>query len=83
MKNGYLIIVRDYVAEICEFETITIITMPDNSKLYFIHTKYGDDYYQEEDLSATREKLEKECNELNKALTGACNAGSNHKIYRR
>lgn len=80
MKNGYVIIVRDYVAEVCEFQTLTIIAMPDNSRLYFIHTKYGDDYYHEEDLFATREKLDKECEGLNKALRGK-NAGSNSETH--
>ena len=78
MKHGYVIIARDYVAEICEFETLTVIQMPDGTKLYFIHTKFGDDYFPEENLSATRESLEEECAELNKALRGS-NARSNNK----
>ena len=80
MKHGFVIIARDYIAEICEFETLSIIAMPDNTKLYFIHTKYGDDYFQERELSPTKEKLEKECEELNKALRGG-NARSNHKTH--
>ena len=80
MKHGYVIIVRNYIAEICEFETLTVVQMPDNTRLYFIHTKYGEDYYQEDNLSATREGLEKECEELNKALRGN-NARSSNKTY--
>lgn len=80
MKHGYVIIARNYMAEICEFDTLTIIAMPDNTRLYFIHTKYGDDYFQESELSATREKLEKECEELNEALRGG-NARSNRKTH--
>lgn len=68
MKHGYVIIARDYKAEICEFETLTIIAMPDKTRLYFIHTKYGDEYFQESELSATRESLVEECEALNKAL---------------
>ena len=68
MKHGYVIIVKDYVAEICEFETLTVIAMPDDSRLYFIHTKHGDDYFNERDLRANRSDLEHECEELNKAL---------------
>ena len=49
MKNGFVIIVKDYKAEICEFTTLTVITMPDGSKLYFVHTKYGDEYFKEMD----------------------------------
>ena len=34
MLKGYCIMVRDYKAEIVEFTTLTIATMPDESKLY-------------------------------------------------
>ena len=68
MKHGYVIIVKDYVAEICEFTTLTIVNMPDDSKLYFIHTKFGDDYFQEGDLKNNKECLMKECEDLNRAL---------------
>lgn len=68
MLNGYCIIAKDYNAEIVEFSTLSIITMPDMSKLYFIHTKYGDDYKHEKELSPTREELEKECKELNESF---------------
>ena len=81
MKHGFVIIARDYKAEVCEFETITIVAMPDGSKLYLIHTKYGDDYYNERDLSTDRVRLEKECEELNKALAGVKNARSNRKVH--
>jgi len=70
MKHGYVIIAKDYKAEICEFETLTVINMPDGTKLYFVHTKYGDSYFNEGDLRANRSDLEKECEELNKALRG-------------
>lgn len=81
MKHGYCLIVRDYVAEIVEFTTITIIAMPDETKLYFIHTKYGDDYYKEGDLSPTRERFEQECADLNKTLSAT--KGANEKsIYK-
>jgi hypothetical protein len=82
MKNGFVIIVKDYKAEICEFTTLTVITMPDGSKLYFVHTKYGDEYFKEMDLRANRSELEKECEAMNKALGGlnGRNKGSYHKI---
>lgn len=70
MLNGYCLIVRDYKAEIVEFSTISIITMPDGSKLYLIHTKFGDEYMKESDLSPTKEKFEKDCADLNKTLSG-------------
>lgn len=68
MLNGYCLIVKDYKAEIVEFQTRTIITMPDDSKLYLIHTKYGDEYFNEKDLSSTKERFITECEELNKTL---------------
>lgn len=68
MLNGYCLVVKDYKAEIVEFSTLSIITMPDNSKLYLIHTKYGDEYRHEKELSPTRDKFEKECRELNEAF---------------
>lgn len=68
MKNGYLIMVKDYKAEIVEFETLTVIMMPDESKTFFVQTKYGAGYYSERDLRATREELEQECEDMNKAL---------------
>lgn len=83
MKHGYVIKVINNVAEICEFETITILTMPDGSKLYCIHTKYGDEYYPERDLSESREKLIGECESLNKALAGATNERSVYKVRRQ
>lgn len=84
MKHGYVIIAKDYVAEICEFETITVIAMPDDSKLYFVHTKYGDNYFNESDLKASKSELEKECNELNEALkrVGESNARSHYKTHK-
>ena len=83
MKTGYVIIVKDYVAEICEFQTLTIINMPDNSKLYFVSTKYGENYFNESDLKPNRIDLEKECEELNKALVKArgVNARSGYKTH--
>lgn len=82
MRRGYVIIVKDYVAEICEFETLTVIAMPDGSRLFFIHTKYGDNYFNEADLKASRTELEKECEAMNKALRGfnGRTKGSYHKI---
>ena len=75
MLKGYCIMVRDYKAEIVEFTTLTIATMPDESKLYLIHTKFGNDYFSERDLRQSREELEKECAELNKALSKAKEGG--------
>ena len=75
MLNGYLISVRDYKAEIIEFATLSIVNMPDGSKLHLIHTKYGDDYHAESELHETREELEKECAELNESLSKAQNRG--------
>lgn len=85
MKQGYVIIVKDYVAEICEFQTLTTIAMPDGSLLYFIHTKHGDNYFNEADLRTTREALVIECEEMNKALRGLNERikGSVHKVRRQ
>lgn len=68
MLNGYCLVAKDYKAEIVEFSTLSIITMPDNSTLYLIHTKYGDEYRHESELSSTREKFEKECEQLNESF---------------
>lgn len=82
MDKGYVIIVKDYKAEICEFITIAIGNMPDNSKLYFVHTKYGDDYFNEQELKANRTDLEKECDELNKVLEKSIHVASRDKKNR-
>ncbi len=84
MKHGYVIIAKDYKAEICEFETLTVINMPDGTKLYFVHTKYGDNYFSEGDLRPARSDLEKECREMNEALVIAReqNARSSYKVYK-
>lgn len=71
MKHGYLIIVKDYKAEIVEFQTLTIIMMPDETRMYFVQTKYGEGYYNERDLRATSEELEQDCEDMNKALQRA------------
>ena len=84
MLNGYCLIVRDYKAEIVEFATKSIVNMPDGSSLYLIHTKYGDDYYNEHDLSPTKEVFEKECEELNITLSKlkGDNSGTEKLIYK-
>lgn len=76
MLSGYCIMVKDYKAEVVEFTTLTVITMPDQSKLHLIHTKYGDDYFSERELRQSREQLDKECAELNEALAKAQGGGS-------
>lgn len=68
MRKGYLIIVKNYKAEIVEFKTISVVNTPDNIRLYYVHTKYGDDYFKECELKPTRKILEQECEEMNKAL---------------
>ena len=78
MLNGYCLIAKDYKAEIVEFSTLSIITMPDSSKLYLIHTKYGDEYKHENELSPTREKFEKDCQQLNEVFTKLKQKGDNH-----
>lgn len=70
MLNGYCLIARNYKAEIVEFATLSTITMPDDSVLYLVRTKYGDDYMNEKDLSPTKDRFEEECERLNKALAG-------------
>lgn len=75
MLNGYRLIVRNYKAEIVEFATKSIVTMPDDSKVYLIHTKYGDEYVSEKELSKDRESFEQECAEINKALEKAQRGG--------
>ena len=84
MRSGYCLIVRDYKAEIVEFVTKNITTMPDGSKLYLVHTKFGDDYYHESDLSPTKEVYEKECEELNITLSKikGDNGGTEKRIYK-
>lgn len=87
MFKGYVIIVKDYRAEIVEFRTIEIIEAPDGMRIFHVDTKYGDKYYKEFELSPIRKALEKECEAINeklaeaKALQGGQSAGSNHKIY--
>ena len=71
MLNGYCLMVRNYKAEIVEFSTESIINMPDGSKLYLIHTKFGDEYMNEKDLSPTKERFIKDCEDLNKSLAKA------------
>lgn len=75
MRQGYCLLVRDYKAEIVEFTTKTILQMPDGSKLYLINTKFGDDYVNERELSESRERFEKECAELNEALSKSQRGG--------
>ena len=79
-KKGYVIIAKDYKAEIVELEIITTINMPDDSKLFFGTTKYGDGYYNERDVRFSRQELERECMEMNKAL-GGLNGGKT-SIYK-
>lgn len=85
MLNGYCLIAKDYKAEVVEFATLSTITMPDDSVLYFVRTKYGDEYMNEKDLSPTREKFDKECEELNKTFQrlkeGEKNFGNEKRIY--
>lgn len=71
MRQGYLIYVKDYKAEIIEFQTLQAYQMPDGTKKYFVKTKYGDDFFYENDLHISRSELQRECDELNKALRGA------------
>lgn len=68
MEKGFVIIVKDYKAEIVEFFTLKIISMPDGSRIYYVITKYGNEYFKETDLSTTRESLEQECSAMNEAL---------------
>ena len=75
MLNGYCLIVKDYKAEIVEFATKSIITMPDDSKVYLICTKYGDEYVSERELSANKETFERECAEINVSLEKAQRGG--------
>lgn len=82
MPKGYVIIVRDYVAEICEFTTLSIEELPDGSRLYYVHTKYGDDYYKEDELSPIRKALEEEYNQICSSLMGVHSEGSIHKTRR-
>lgn len=82
MPKGYVIIVRDYIAEICEFKTIEIVHAPDGTIIYHVQTKFGEDYFRESEVKPVRKMLETECEELNKALSGAKNAKSNHKNHR-
>ena len=84
MIKGYVIIVRDYVAEVCEFTTLQIIDTPDGIKLYYVHTKYGDNYFKESELSPIRKPLLEQCEELNKELEkvrGKSIEGRKNKIH--
>lgn len=83
--NGYTIAIKDYKAEICECNVIQIINMPDNSKIYHISTKYGENYVKEGDVSPIKKVLEKQCEELNKALKkseGTRGAKRNNQSHR-
>lgn len=80
MPKGYVIIVRDYVAEIVEFRTLQIVTTPDDIRLYHVVTKYGEDFFKESEVSSIRKSLEKECEDMNKALRGL-HARSDNKIH--
>jgi len=77
MLKGYVIIVKNYVAEICEFTTISNITTVDGTKLYYVRTKHGEDYFKEDELSPVRKALEKSCKELNEALRGVYEGSAN------
>lgn len=68
MREGYVIIAKDYRAEIVKFVTMKEIIMPDESKLYYVHTKYGNDYFKETDLFQSEEELIEECKQLNDAM---------------
>lgn len=68
MREGYVIVVRNYNAEIVRFVTMKEIIMPDSSKLYYVHTKYGNEYFKESDLFETEEELVVECKQLNDAM---------------
>ena len=68
MREGYVIVVRNYNAEIVRFVTMKEIIMPDSSKLYYVHTKYGNEYFKESDLFETKEELVEECKQLNDAM---------------
>ena len=68
MRDGYVIVVRNYNAEIVRFVTMKEIIMPDSSKLYYVHTKYGNEYFKESDLFETKEELVEECKQLNDAM---------------
>lgn len=68
MREGYVIVVRNYKAEIVRFVTMKEIIMPDSSKLYYVHTKYGNEYFKESDLFETEEELVAECEQLNDAM---------------
>lgn len=68
MREGYVIVVKDYNAEIVRFVTMKEIVMPDSSKLYYVHTKYGNEYFKESDLFETEEELVVECKQLNDAM---------------
>ena len=81
MRKGYVIIVRNYIAEICEFETLQIINTPDGTVLYHVVTKYGEDYFKEGDLKPIRKMLEQECEEMNRALQGVKNAKRSNKNH--
>lgn len=83
MLNGYCLIARDYKAEIVEFATMSIINTPDNGKLYLIHTKYGDEYRKEDELSPTRERFEKECEEINKSFAKIKGDANGKSIYHK
>lgn len=68
MREGYVIVVKNYNAEIVRFVTMKEIIMPDSSKLYYVHTKYGNEYFKESDLFETEEELVVECKQLNDAM---------------
>ena len=68
MREAEVRVVRNYNAEIVKFVTMKEIIMPDSSKLYYVHTKYGNEYFKESDLFETEEELVAECEQLNDAM---------------
>ena len=69
--KGYVLMVRNYKAEIVPFETINTIELPDGSLKYYVRTKFGEDYFNESDISPIKRRFLDDCNKLNEALEKA------------
>lgn len=66
---GYVLMVRDYKAEIVRFDTLEVMELPDGSNKYRVMTKFGEAYFNESELSPIKAKFVEECNKLNEALS--------------
>ena len=68
MQKGYMIVVNNYVAEICEVDILEIINTPDEIRLFHVISKYGEDYVQESQVKPVKKMLQHEFEQVQKEL---------------